>query len=189
MSHHITTGTEREQRARECGAKLKELRVRRKVSSRGLADATGISRTQILHYEQGRNIPSLTSAAKISDALRDTSFIEIVKASRMAGCRRCRRQFFVNQGRPPAFCSETCRTSYRPGEREVEQRRVRVLSGELRLYRKAVDAMCSQCPDGEYGFCRLADCPLRSLSPLPFKSEAAIKNVAFPASQQSERVR
>lgn len=188
MSHYIAAGTEREQRAKECGARLKQLRVKRSVSSRSLAAATGISRTQILHYEQGRNIPTLTSAMKISDALNDRSFVDMVKACRMASCRRCRREFFVNHARPPMFCSEACRSSYRTGDRVVEQRRVRVLSGELRLYRKAVDAMCRQCPDGESGCCRLADCPLRSISPLPYATESEIYRVAVASTKQAAKI-
>lgn len=133
-----------------------------------VAEATGVSRTQYLHYEQGRNIPRVETAHKLAQALGERLIVDYAIAARSRLCKRCRSVINVNGGRPPEYCSPTCRKASAPGEREIEKRRYREVSQERRTLRLAIAAMCGQCPDGEDGFCRLSDCPLRHVSPLPF---------------------
>lgn len=150
------------------GALIKQTRYARKVGTRIVAEATGVSRTQLMHYEQGRNIPRVETAQRLADALGERRIIEYAIAARMRLCKRCRVPVTINGGRPPEYCGQACRKAAQPGAREVEKRRYRQVSEERRTMRLAIDAMCRQCPDGEDGYCRLGSCPLRHVSPLPF---------------------
>lgn len=50
------------------------------------------------------------------------------------------------------------------------QERIQELSWGIELLRKSVTKMCLECADpdpGEQGYCWLASCPLRRVSPLP----------------------
>ena len=49
--------------------KLKEIREKKGMSQEELAEKLGINRTMIIHYEKGRNYPSLERAIQISDIL------------------------------------------------------------------------------------------------------------------------
>jgi transcriptional regulator with XRE-family HTH domain len=51
------------------GKRLKERRELKNMSKQELADAVGVSRPNILFYEDGRNDPSLKIAGKLADAL------------------------------------------------------------------------------------------------------------------------
>jgi hypothetical protein len=73
-------------------------------------------------------------------------------------------------------------------QRKPVERDVRVLSAEVRTYRRRIAEMCSQCPDGEDGFCRLAACPLRSVSPLPFALDRTPVKVAVPIVRRPRKV-
>ena len=168
MSQPIEPGTPHHELALKLGSLLKQTRAKRKVGSRVLAEAAGVSRTQVMHYEQGRNIPRVETAHRLAQALDEKRIVEYAMAARTRLCKRCRLPLTVNGGRPPEYCGPACRKAAQPGTREVEKRRYEQLSQERRTMRLAIDAMCRQCPDGEDGFCRLADCPLRHVSPLPF---------------------
>lgn len=168
MSQPIEPGTPHHELAVRLGSLLKQTRAKRKVGTRILADAAGVSRTQILHYEQGRNIPRVETAQRLAHAFDEKRILDYAMAARTRLCKRCRVPLMVNIGRPPEFCGTACRKAYTPGAREVEKRRYRQLSDERRTMRLAIDAMCKACPDGEDGFCRVGECPLRHVSPLPF---------------------
>ncbi|WP_264229695.1 helix-turn-helix transcriptional regulator [Acholeplasma laidlawii] len=49
--------------------KLKEIREKKGMSQEELAEKLGINRTMIIHYEKGRNYPSLERAVQISNIL------------------------------------------------------------------------------------------------------------------------
>jgi len=49
--------------------KLKEIREKQQLSQEDLAEKLGISRIMIIHYEKGRNIPSLERLIQISHIL------------------------------------------------------------------------------------------------------------------------
>lgn len=48
---------------------LREIREKKGISQEELAEKLGISRIMIIHYEKGRNYPSLERAVQISNIL------------------------------------------------------------------------------------------------------------------------
>jgi transcriptional regulator with XRE-family HTH domain len=150
---------------------LKQARLRRKVGTRNLATAAGVSRTQICHYEQARNIPSVMVASRLATSLNEPRLLAFAQAARTKPCRHCGASIAINTGRPPEFCSDGCRRADRPGTRAVADRRLRIYRDEVLTMRAAIGKMCGECPEGEDGFCRMAECPLRSVSPLPYRKD------------------
>lgn len=53
----------------EIGAKIKDIRLERKISQRKLAELAGISNTYLSDIEVGRTNPSLNTLGKIANAL------------------------------------------------------------------------------------------------------------------------
>lgn len=49
--------------------KLKEIRVKNRMSQDELAEKLGVSRTMIIHYEKGRNTPSLERTIQLANIL------------------------------------------------------------------------------------------------------------------------
>ena len=180
MSHYIQPGTTHHEAAVKFAAELRAVRMRRGVGTRTVAEAVGVSRTQLMHYEQGRNIPQVTTAVRLADALDYPKFVEMAKAARQRSCRRCRATITVGAGRPPTYCSMVCRKASVPEKRAVGQRPMRLLLDERRTMRKAIAAMCNACPDGSDGYCRLAECPLRPVSPLEYRIDRKAVKKAVP---------
>lgn len=179
-SAYIKPGTTQHEAALVFAAELRAVRVKRKVGSRTLAEAASVSRTQILHYEQGRNIPQVDTAVRLADALDAPKLIEIAKAARTRACRRCNLPVQVGAGRPPDYCSQVCRKSVKPERRAVGKRAMRLLTDERRTMRTAIAAMCGSCPDGSDGYCRVKACPLRIVSPLEFRIDRKAAKKAVP---------
>lgn len=178
MGTRITQASPRYAVARQFAEALKQARTKRKASTRGLAAAAGLSRTQICHYEQARNIPALTVAARLATALSEPKLLEMAQAARTKPCRHCAGAIIVDRGRPADYCSMACRQADKPGTRAVGDRRLRVYRDEVLTLRAAVAEMCRACPDGEDGFCRFSECPLRSVSPLPYRVDGyAVRSV------------
>jgi len=49
---------------------LREIREKKGISQEELAEKLGVSRIMIIHYEKGRNYPSLERAVQISSVYR-----------------------------------------------------------------------------------------------------------------------
>ena len=189
MSRYITPGTSHYERARLFGEALRQARLRANLGTRKVSEAAQVTRTQVMHYEQGRNIPSVIVAARIAAALDDRSLLQMAQEARQRECLRCKATILANTGRPATYCSEACRQLMNKAQRKPVERDVRVLSAEVRTYRRRIAEMCGQCPDGEDGFCRLAACPLRSVSPLPFALDRTPVKVAVPIVRRPRGVR
>ena len=178
MATYITPGTSHYERARLYGQALRESRIRRGISTRKISEAAQVTRTQVMHYEQGRNIPSIVVAARIATALDDPKLLRMAQEARQRECQHCRAVILCNMGRPASYCSEACRQLAVKPQRAPVARDIRILSSEVRTYRRRIAEMCAQCPDGEDGFCRLSECPLRSVSPLPFQRDRRVAKSA-----------
>jgi len=189
MPTYITPGTSHHERARLFGEALRQARIRAGLGTRKVADAAQVTRTQVMHYEQGRNIPSVIVAARIAAALDSRVLLQMAQEARQRECVRCKAVILANAGRPATVCSEACRQLMTKAVRKPVERDVRLLSAEVRTYRRRIAEMCGQCPDGEDGFCRLAECPLRSVSPLPFALDKTPVKVAVPIVRRPRGVR
>jgi transcriptional regulator with XRE-family HTH domain len=53
----------------EFPARLRHLRATRKLSQQALADAVGINRMSVNHYEHGNRTPSIDVAARLAEVL------------------------------------------------------------------------------------------------------------------------
>lgn len=54
----------------ECFSKLREVRKGKGMTQKALSEASGVPREQINRYERGIVVPTLTSAAKLAEALK-----------------------------------------------------------------------------------------------------------------------
>lgn len=154
--------------AREFAELLRRTRKRRGASTRSLAAAVGLSRTQICDYERGCNLPQLERAIRLADALEEPRLLEIVRRSLSRPCKICGAEIVTSAGRPAIYCGEPCRRLAQPMKRNVVERRLALYRDEVVAIRAAIGAFCNACPDGSDGVCRVAECELRSVSPLPY---------------------
>jgi len=180
LVRHIVEGTLHHEAALVFAAELRAVRLKRGVGTRVVADAAGVSRTQVMHYEQGRNVPQVDTAVRLADALDAPKLIEIAKAARVRACRRCNQPVAVGAGRPPDYCSQVCRKAAKPERRAVGKRAMRLMTDERRVMRAAIAAMCAACPDGTDGYCRVKECPLRAVSPLQYRLDRKVAKKAVP---------
>lgn len=166
------------------------------------------STNSINEWRHGRNLPSLASAIRIAEALQWPKLIEIAQMGRMSRCVIDDRPFVNEGGQPKLYCSAACRRSAAAGRvSTARDDGFRILRGELLRvgpvskqqvgkalslledairgrdpaselapFKAAVDAMCGACePDG---YCRTADCPLRTVSNWPLLVTERVAEVA-----------
>lgn len=147
---------------------IRSQRLRHGMGTRTLGEAAGVSRAQICEYERGNNVPSLPVALKLADALGSNAIVDISREANTRPCKRCGEPITRIAGRPGMYCSSGCERLYRLAHpRERVYRVAEQLAEDVRAYRAAINAMCAACPDGANGACRVADCPLRPVSPIP----------------------
>jgi DNA-binding XRE family transcriptional regulator len=150
---------------------IRSQRMRAGMGTRTLAEAAGVSRAQVCEYERGNNVPSLPVALRLADALGSNAIVDISREALTRPCKRCGDPVTRMAGRPGLYCSEGCERLHRLAHpRELVYRVNDQLTADVRAYRAAIGAMCAACPDGASGVCRMADCPLRPVSPIPLVS-------------------
>ena len=174
MTTRILPQSGQAERASIYAAALQKARKTRGTSSRAISQAAGVSRTLVLAYLRGDNIPSVPVAERIAEALKTPELLRLAQEARIRSCKRCRREIAVLTGRPPDYCSTACRQLGVKTTRAPESRKLRILTDELRSYRNRIAEMCAACPDGSLGYCAGVDCPLRPVSPLPLGKPAQI---------------
>lgn len=172
MTFPLAVGSPRRAAAFRFGAELARLIAKKKIARRELARTAGVGRSALANYLSGQNLPTLQVANRIADILESDSLRQILVESRTYVCPIDGVRFTYNGTSRRRYCSPECRriaakqktgSSSRQRADHAERRLVNVLA--------AVEAMCRQCePSGQ---CRTADCPLRSVSPLPFVVERA----------------
>ena len=165
MTIHLTPDSPRRAHARRFGAELRRAMLARSASLRGLAIASGVSRSALGFYRAGVNLPSLQTADRIAEALDSPRLRTIMLEARGGSCELCGRQFVATGNGNQRYCSEDCRrlaAIHRSG-RPVRERAIRAERRTARL-EIAVAAYCRECePEG---MCRDSACGLRSVSPL-----------------------
>lgn len=158
--------------------------LRRLMAAQGLrvvdiARELGVETQTVVEWRQGERLPLVHNAVKLADVLSAPSLLHMTTRARTMACGFCHRDFIVTNsgGRPRKYCSEQCQSSGTAERRrsETRERWGKVHTRWENRYRKAQDAidrMCHECADWE-GVCRMAECPLRAVSPLPLAKEEA----------------
>lgn len=179
MTIVLSAGSTRKPYAQEFGRELKHAIRVRYVSIMAVSESVGLAYSVVRHYMAGYNLPKVTTAVKLADALGWPSLVEIAKRGRTKKCGTCGDDFLDGEGTTRLFCSTLCM--------EIDQKKHRGVSGRVRgamaerttlaalreigTFKTAIAAMCDSCePEGT---CRQIDCPLRCVSPLPFMTEEA----------------
>jgi transcriptional regulator with XRE-family HTH domain len=135
MTQRLQTTSPRHAAAVAFGALLDRRMREREVGQHNLRDAAGVSRSAIVEYRHGRNLPSLEVALRLAEALDEPRLAEIVRQGRTLACRRCGRPFLNEAAFPKRYCSPGCRLLGAPsldGERRSHgEEAVGLLRGEF----------------------------------------------------------
>jgi len=179
--------------ARRFGDALTRAMTRHQVGQNNLAKAAGVARSAVVQWRHGRNLPTLKTAIRLSEALSDDTLLAIVREARTGHCARCGKPFLHEGAGPKKYCSELClRVTQKlriPIDEQPRARikrdvgkRIRVLLADVEVslhsleeHQASVALMCLACEPG--GFCHTADCPLRPVSPLMLQLERDRKTV------------
>lgn len=178
---------------------LRSVMKERGIGFRHLAKQMGVSEGTLGHVREAQNLPGLGLGLELAAALDSPALGELIVQIRTQECSRPTCPVtFVNPGRGDRkYCSDHCRRAMT--KRRDPDSRARAFAAEealaetdveLNRTRMAVMAMCRECePEGA---CRIADCPLRPVSPLPLVAVREV-GVARPYSgfndADRERVR
>lgn len=153
--------------ARRFGAELDRAMRTRGIGRRRLAATMGMRSASIIaHWRSGAGVPRLEKAVQLADALSWDKLVEIVQSARESACDTCGTPFLNEGCGPKRYCSARCR-DVKAKIRSGTSTRQRADLAERRLheYIAAVTEMCRSCePEG---LCRMRDCALRAVSPLP----------------------
>ena len=138
-----------------------------------LAAEVSVHPSTIVCWRRGRKLPNIATASRLADALSAPRLLEMVARRRTLTCADCGRVFVYDNrgGRPRKYCSQRCgRNAWGHRYRQISKRRWGFVHGiwrnKAQRAQEAIDAMCNECADHE-GICRVPDCKLRGLSPLP----------------------
>lgn len=158
------------------GRELKRAMDERGTSKAAVSDTVGVAYSVVQHYVKGYGLPKLSTAVKLANALTWPRLAEIVLEGRTMQCRTCGHDF-IDEGTQKAFCSNLCMVIDQKKNRGVDGRKraslaegtTRRAMDELGAFKIAVHGFCMSCePEG---VCRTANCPLRSVSPLPLNRD------------------
>lgn len=161
------------------GPLIRRLMDSQGITSKAMAARLGVNVQSLTEWRRGHKLPSVKNAEKLADALAAPSILSLVTRARTLTCDVCKRPFVQTNsgGRKRRYCSMRCQAT---GTSEMRKGENKVLWGKVHTrwqnrYRRAQDAidrMCGECSDWE-NVCRIASCPLRSVSPLPLVVEDA----------------
>lgn len=152
--------------ARRFGSELRKAMTTRHATVRGTATNIGLSRTLLHFYRDGVNLPRIETAERLALELDWPRLMSIALEARTGACELCGTSFPAQGSGNKRYCSEDCRR-VACARRSGTSTRGRAVVAERRATRlaAAIDAFCRACePDG---VCRMADCQLRDVSPLP----------------------
>ena len=170
MTQPLTADSPRRAVARRFGSELRRAMAARGATVRGTAEAIGLSRTLLHFYRDGVNLPRIETAERLSVQLDWPKLSTIALEARTGRCELCSKPFLAQGSGNKRYCSEDCRR-VAAAKRVGISTRDRAIVAERRAtrYALAIDAYCRACePDG---MCRMSECQLRSVSPLPLLRE------------------
>ena len=167
MTTRLAPDSPRRAQARRFGAELRRVMFARSASIRGLAIASGVSRSALLFYRNGVNLPALETADRLAEVLDSPRLRTIILEARGGACEHCGHPFVATGNGNQRYCSEDCRRlagTHRSGT-PTRERAIRAERRTARL-EIAVAAYCVACEPER--MCRDAECGLRAVSPLKF---------------------
>ncbi len=140
------------------GQKFRAELARRGLTYNDVSRAVGVNQTSIRMFATGKTLPSLTTGAKITEAIGCEALMSALIEIRTSACalEGCGRTFVRDSHSRQVYCSAEC--AYYADKGVAARKRH---SPEA----QAIDAFCRACePEG---LCRDDQCPLRAFSPLP----------------------
>lgn len=167
MTHTIRAESTKSDRAQRFATELTRAMARRGVGTRPIAEAMGSSRTTIMYWRTGRILPRIETADRLAAALDAPILSTLARDLRRKSCSIDGVEFVDDSGSDNrVYCSASCQTVAEKRRKGVTtDKRAAVAERRLLAHQRAVAAFCAACePDGR---CVNAECPLRSISPLP----------------------
>lgn len=177
--------------ARRFADELRRSMAEHKVGQRRLAKLTGCASSAIAQWRMARNLPRLDTAIRLAECLSNESLTAIVREARTQRCLRCGTPFLNEGGAPKKYCSARCLTIAQKirnvlGDRTPARKKLTAALADLKATQVAltelqisVEEMCRSCEPA--GYCRIAECPLRPVSPLPLAFGLKEVPMATPA--------
>lgn len=167
MTHLITAGSNKSDRAIRFGRELERAMKTRGVGARTIIDPIGASRTSVMYWRTGRILPRIETARKLAAVLDWPKLETLAIELRRKACLTCATEFVDDSGSDNrTYCSASCQR-VKEKVRVGEDRRTRAARAErqLTIHQRAVAAYCRGCEPS--GRCVTAECDLRPVSPLP----------------------
>ena len=151
------------------GALLRSMLTRRGMRQVDLARRTGYSTSGIRRWLIGSMLPRPETAARLAEALDAPGLLLMCQRLRTKACALsgCGREFIDgHRSNKRIYCWSRCQgVANNRRLRRVNDVRNGLATKRLALYVAAVDGFCRRCePEG---WCRMPDCELRAVSPLP----------------------
>lgn len=187
MSFEYPPGSVKREAAETFGAEV-DLAIRRRgVSVAFIAERIDVSRAVVREWRQGRFVPRPDTARRLGELLEWPALTELVLEARRGNCQTCGAEFINETSGPRRYCdNKNCRPVRLKSRRGVPvalradaaERTVNSLVDGMLVYFQSVAKMCGTCePEG---VCRMASCPLRSVSPLPLRATHGGPQVVTP---------
>ena len=169
--------------------------LRRKMSHAGIrvdtmARALGSNRGSVTQWRNGYRLPEARFLGGIADLLDAPVLVQIAQEYRSGTCAECLMPFISHpkNGQQQRYCGASCKSAHNKRvarERNASTRPNRLAKAEHRRAsaekardeaqrdrKAALDLVAAFCRSCEWdGVCKMADCQLRSLSPLPLARE------------------
>lgn len=188
MTHTIPPGSPKAVKALAFGREMVKAMRARDIPLKEVAKAAGVGHTALDHYRTGSILPKTATGLAIADVLDWPKLARIIEAARTFVCARpgCGRTYRHEGGSPRKYCTPSCakqaavqriastrlRQAGQTGDGRHRAAAIARLRSAARIADEravvaetAIAAYCRECePEG---LCRVADCPLRALSPLP----------------------
>ncbi|MGH2465415.1 MAG: helix-turn-helix domain-containing protein [Candidatus Limnocylindrales bacterium] len=108
MTQPLSINSPRRQAAAKFGAELRRAMLKREVSQKVLARATGCAVSAVAMWKAGGNLPRLDTVVRLVDALDWPALMAIAREARSGHCQRCGREFINEGGSPKRYCSPEC---------------------------------------------------------------------------------
>lgn len=188
MTHFLPPDSPKAVKAQAFGREMVKAMRARDIPLKEVAKAAGVGHSALDHYRTGSILPKTATALAIAEVLDWPKLARIVEEARTFVCARpgCGRTYRHEGGGPRKYCTTSCArqvklqqmASYRlrqAGQTNDGRHRAaavarlrsaaRIADERALVAETAIGAYCRECePEG---LCRVVDCPLRALSPLP----------------------
>lgn len=138
------------------------------ITAAQLARASGVSQASVSNYLTGKSVPSVRYLDRLADVLPAVDLHASARVRRRCQVRACRRLYYASRPQQ-RYCSLRC--NGRASDLRRQRTRHQRAGGRLATALDAIAAMCFECEPKRV--CHQADCPLRSLSPIPLAGSVA----------------